>query len=157
MFKLEPLSLDDIEGSARRREASMEAFIPKPVAHPGVEQTTHPIDTSDGHTITVVSFRKRDSQSSPGPALLHFHGGGMIMGSAESGAKILSELVMETSIPVFSVNYRLAPKVKGSIPAQDGYTALTWLQKRADEFNVDPARIALLGYSGGGGVAAGVG
>ncbi|KAG9497252.1 hypothetical protein J7337_012046 [Fusarium musae] len=127
MFKLEPLSLDDIEGSARRRETSMQAFIPKPVAHPGVEQTTHPIDTSDGHTITVVSFRKRDSKSSPGPALLHFHGGGMIMGSAESGAKILSELVMETSIPVFS------------------------------DFNVNPARIALLGYSGGGGVAAGVG
>ncbi|KLO80924.1 lipase/esterase [Fusarium fujikuroi] len=157
MFKLEPLSLDDIEGSARRREESMQAFIPKQVVHPDVEQASHPIDTSDGHTITVVSFVKRDSQSSPGPALLHFHGGGMIMGSAEGGAMILSALVMETSIPVFSVNYRLAPKFKGPIPAQDGYAALLWLQSRADEFNVDPARIALLGYSGGGGVAAGVG
>ncbi|CVK98108.1 related to lipase/esterase [Fusarium mangiferae] len=156
-FKLEPLSLDYIESSARRREASMQAFIPKQVVHPDMEQATHPIVTSDGHAITVVSFRKRDPQSSPGPALLHFHGGGRIMGSAEGGAMILSALVMETSIPIFSVNYRLAPKFKGPIPALDGYAALLWLQNRADEFNVDPARIALLGYSGGGGVAAGVG
>ncbi|KAF9781441.1 hypothetical protein IL306_013559 [Fusarium sp. DS 682] len=156
MFKLEPLSLGDIEGSARRREASMQALLPKPVIHPDVEQSTHPIETPDGYTITVVAFRRKDSPSSPGPALLHFHGGGMIMGSAESGATFLSELVIKTSIPIFSVNYRLAPKVKGPIPALDGYTALLWLQNRANEFNVDPARIALLGYSGGGGVAAGV-
>ncbi|KAF5564837.1 lipase esterase [Fusarium phyllophilum] len=64
---------------------------------------------------------------------------------------------METSIPVFSVNYRLVPKFKGPIPALDGYAALVWLHNRAVEFNMDPARIPLLGYNGGGGVAAGVG
>ena len=39
---------------------------------------------------------------------------------------------------------------------EDCYAALQWLQSKAEEFGVDPTRIAIMGESAGGGIAAGV-
>jgi acetyl esterase/lipase len=59
-------------------------------------------------------------------------------------------------VPLLSVDYRLAPEYSGTALVDDGHAALTWLAARAADFDVDPARIAVMGDSGGGGVAAGV-
>jgi acetyl esterase/lipase len=38
--------------------------------------------------------------------------------------------------------------------AEDAYAGLKWIVEHADELNVDPARIIVMGTSGGGGIAA---
>jgi acetyl esterase/lipase len=53
------------------------------------------------------------------------------------------------------MDYRLAPEFHDTTPAEDAFTATRWLFEHADQQGVDPTRIALMGDSGGGGVAAG--
>lgn len=78
------------------------------------------------------------------------------MGSVQMFAKPLARLVSETSVSIFSVDYRLAPENTGTIPVEDCFASLIWLQQNAQKHNIDPARIALFGESAGGGLAAGV-
>jgi acetyl esterase/lipase len=57
---------------------------------------------------------------------------------------------------VASVEYRVAPEFPYPIPMEDCYSGLEWFFAKADEFGVDPNRIALGGASAGGGLAAGL-
>ena len=88
------------------------------------------------------------------PALLHIHGGGMIIGSARSMRHGPSGLAAALGMPVASVEYRLAPEHPFPAPQQDCLTALHWLAGNAVELGVDPDRIGITGESAGGGLAA---
>lgn len=62
--------------------------------------------------------------------------------------------VSATGVPFLSVEYRYAPEFPAPTPVVDCHTALDWLVKHAPELEIDPERIAIMGDSGGGGVAA---
>ncbi|CAG9996215.1 unnamed protein product [Clonostachys byssicola] len=147
------LSLSEIPTARKAREAGIAAFFQKLEDCPDVKQQVHHVKASDGYIMSVLAFYKKDAPSSPGPAVLHLHGGGMILGSAELHAKPLAHLVSKTSVPIFSVNYRLAPEHKDTVPVEDAYTALLWLTQQD---SVDSSRIAVYGESAGGALAAGV-
>ena len=87
-------------------------------------------------------------------ALLHIHGGGMVIGSARSMQQAPLGMAAALGIPVASVEYRLAPDHPFPAPQNDCYAALTWLAANADALGVDPARIGITGESAGGGLAA---
>jgi len=89
-------------------------------------------------------------------ALLHIHGGGMVIGSARSMQHNPSGLAAALGIPVASVEYRLAPEHPFPAPQEDCFAALTWLAGNAAALGVDPARIGVIGESAGGGLAAAV-
>ncbi len=87
-------------------------------------------------------------------ALLHVHGGGMVIGSARSMQQGPSGIAAALGIPVASVEYRLAPEHPFPAPQQDCYAALKWLASSADELGIDATRIGITGESAGGGLAA---
>jgi len=58
-------------------------------------------------------------------------------------------------VPFLSVGYRLAPEVTGTTLAQDVFSGLVWLIDHATDLRVDPARVAVMGDSGGGAPTAG--
>lgn len=57
---------------------------------------------------------------------------------------------------MLSVEYQLAPESAGTALVEDCYAGLVWLRDHTKELNIDPARIAIMGESAGGGLGAGV-
>jgi acetyl esterase/lipase len=131
--------------------AMMDGGLPE---SPDVTAADHEVEVSDGMSILARWYVK--AGRSPGSAVVYLHGGGMVAGSVQLYDKIVAKYVQDTGIPFLSVDYRLSPEFPGTTLAEDGHAALSWLVRRAVQFGVDPARIAIMGDSGGGGVAAGV-
>lgn len=90
----------------------------------------------------------------PVPALLWIHGGGLILGSPQQDDASNLALSRELGIAVFSAAYRLAPQHPAPAALDDLVAGYRELIARADEFGIDPMRIAIGGASAGGGLAA---
>jgi len=88
--------------------------------------------------------------------VLYLHGGGMIVGSVPIFDGPVSRYVARTGVPMLSLEYRLAPEHPHPTPVEDAYAGLVWLAGHAAELGIDPGRIAVMGDSAGGGLAAGV-
>jgi acetyl esterase/lipase len=144
----------------KARRARMEAFVAgsRPDLPEDVEQTIYHVKGSDGYGVPVYHLRKKDALpgSGPTPAILHMHGGGYIGVSAEDATPSIAAYVSHSGIPIFSVDYRLAPENPFPIPLEDCWNSLLWLHSQAEKFDVDVSRIAIMGESAGGGLAAGL-
>jgi acetyl esterase/lipase len=88
------------------------------------------------------------------PAVLHFHGGGFIAGSAADSQRDMQDLAANHDCVAISVEYRLAPETPFPGSLEDNYAALLWVYAHAAELGVDRSRIAVKGESAGGTCAA---
>jgi acetyl esterase/lipase len=119
-----------------------------------VDISDHSVVTPDGVTLLARWYRQPSSDSRA--AVLYLHGGGMILGSVPIFDGPVSRYVARTGVPMLSLQYRLAPEHPHPVPVEDAYAGLTWLAGHAAELAIDPGRIAVMGDSAGGGLAAGV-
>ena len=87
-------------------------------------------------------------------AAVYVHGGGMILMGIDEMDADLSRYVAQSGVPILSLDYRLAPE-NPRPQAEDALDGYQWLVSHAAEFGIDPERIALMGDSGGAGIAAG--
>ncbi len=92
--------------------------------------------------------------ATPRPAILHIHGGGMISGRARNLTAFCQSLAAEFGAVVVNVDYRLSPETPFPGPVLDNYAALEWMAANAQSLGIDPTRIAVMGESAGGGLAA---
>ncbi|HXD31948.1 MAG TPA: pectinesterase family protein [Pyrinomonadaceae bacterium] len=90
----------------------------------------------------------------PFAAIILVHGGGWSGGDKTSGVAPLFGPLSKSGFVWFSINYRLAPKHPHPAAVEDIETSIRWVKAHAAEFNVDPNRLALLGESAGGHLAA---
>jgi acetyl esterase/lipase len=135
--------------------ALMMATIPPA---PDVLTKDFEIEGYEGSPIAVRYYYKAGAATAgtqPGSAVLYIHGGGMVLGSMEIYSPAVASYVDASGVPMLSVDYRLAPEHPHPVPVEDCFAALTWLHGRAAELGIDPARIAVMGDSAGGGLAAG--
>ena len=102
--------------------------------------------TSLKATLYVPTEQKRH------PGVLLIHGGAWCAGSRTELAWHARKLA-EAGYVAASIDYRLAPKYKFPAQIDDCRTALAWFIAHADEWNLDPDRIGLYGYSAGGHLA----
>lgn len=103
--------------------------------------------------VRLKIWEKPDSNKSR-PALLHLHGGGYVLGNPETMAGQCGCWADRYGALVVSVDYRLAPEVKAPGQVEDAYAALGWMVKQAVDLRIDTHRIAVVGESAGGGLAA---
>jgi acetyl esterase/lipase len=106
-----------------------------------------------GPALTVHIYRAA-TRTSPGPALLWLHPGGLVMGAIQQSHAWCSRVAAELGVLVVNVDYRIAPEHPYPAAIDDAYRALQWLHANATSLGIDPARIAVGGQSAGGGLAA---
>jgi acetyl esterase/lipase len=138
-----------------RRRAEMSALI-RELRHPDAAcQCAEVMIPGPGNAgqLRVLVLRPKNATGVL-PAVLHLHGGLYVMGSADDSELQNQMRVRELGCVVVSVDYRLAPETPFPGPLEDCYAALCWLKKYASELNVDARRIAVVGESAGGGLAA---
>jgi len=87
-------------------------------------------------------------------AILHTHGGGFVAGDAQASIAELQAVAAALDCVIVTVDYRLAPETRFTGSIEDNYAGLSWLHANAAELGADPARIAVMGESAGGGHAA---
>jgi acetyl esterase len=150
-LRLMPAGLDDLT-----RDTVVNVRAMRAQAAPQPLETKLTIDqrwlTADHGDVRVVIYGPPDSEVRPG--LLWVHGGGYVLGTAEDDrARVFAE---ELGCRVVSVDYRLAPEHPFPAGIDDCYASLVWMVEHATELAIDPARIAVGGQSGGGGMAAGL-
>jgi acetyl esterase/lipase len=118
-----------------------------------VKRTTFFTTSPDGASLELRWYLKEGSK--PGSAVVYAHGGGMILGGLDVYDFIVAEYVSVSGVPFLAVDYRLAPESKGTRLAEDVFSGMSWLAGNASKLGVDINRIAIMGDSGGGALAAG--
>lgn len=93
----------------------------------------------------------------PSPAkqgvLILIHGGGWSSGSKEL-LHPLARAIAKKGFVVASIEYRLSGEAKFPAGFEDARDAVQWLKLNAEQFGIDPNRVAIAGGSAGGQVAA---
>ncbi|KAH6977586.1 Alpha/Beta hydrolase protein [Ilyonectria sp. MPI-CAGE-AT-0026] len=121
-----------------------------------VDKTRIPFISYDGAEVAIYRFASREmvASSTPQPAAVYIHGGGMVCGSVNIYAPTMAYLADAVGMPFFAIDYRLAPEHPGPNLAKEVYWGLKHLSDHAAGLNIDSARICIMGDSGGGGIAA---
>jgi acetyl esterase len=92
----------------------------------------------------------------PRPMLVHYHGGGWMVGDLETHDSACRFLAAHSGVAILSTTYRLAPEHPFPAAVEDAQASFRWAHALAAELGADPARIAVGGDSAGGNLAAGV-
>ncbi|ORB66063.1 alpha/beta hydrolase [Mycolicibacterium tusciae] len=98
----------------------------------------------------------RPNADANAPVLVYFHGGGMVMGSNHSFEPLARTLAAQSNATVVSVDYRLAPEFPAPAQFDDAFRATEWVAQHAQQIGADVTRLAVVGDSAGGSLAAAV-
>ncbi|GGL29411.1 alpha/beta hydrolase [Planomonospora parontospora] len=101
-----------------------------------------------------VRVYRADDGDHPLPVIVYFHGGGWVFGSVARNDALARDLAVRTGAVVVSVDYRLAPEHPFPAAADDALAAVRDVFARPAAYGADPGRIAVLGDSAGGNLAA---
>lgn len=89
------------------------------------------------------------------PAVIIVHGGGWVAGDRRIDVEPLFEPLNDAGFAWFSISYRLATDLtQFGVAIDDVQNAIRYVRSHAAEFNIDPGKIALVGESAGGQLAA---
>jgi acetyl esterase/lipase len=124
----------------------------------GVLKRTFRYENEYGNATTLDVYTPGGAVGKHGlrlPTVVLVHGGAWTMGDRTDMAPQANQLARNGFLAI-SVNYRLATQARWPAQRLDVSRAVTFLRKNAAFFNVDSQRMALLGSSAGGQIAAAV-
>ena len=145
---------EDIKRARRRgisRTPVTEPFIGR--LHPAVALADLVLATTAGY-LPIRTYRPRRASAEALPMVVHFHGGGWVLGDLDMGDWLCSQVAAEVGAVVVSVDYCLAPEHPFPAAVEECLAAVTALAANAGDHGGDPSRIAVMGDSAGGNLAA---
>lgn len=102
------------------------------------------------HCVPARLYRPAADAWPPSSMVVFLHGGGWSMGDLDCYDFFMRDLCVRSGVSILSVEYRLAPEHKYPAQLDDGLAAVRWAAARVG----DPTRIAVMGDSAGGNLAA---
>ena len=90
------------------------------------------------------------------PVIVYYHGGGFVIADIDVYDATPRGLASAANAIVFSAEYRHAPEHKFPAQHEDAFAAYQWVIENAGQYGGDPSRIAVVGESAGGNLAANV-
>jgi acetyl esterase/lipase len=88
------------------------------------------------------------------PVILYMHGGGWVIGDADTHDRLVRELAVGTGAAVVFVEYDRSPEARYPVAIEQGYATARWIGREGAAYGLDPSRIAVAGDSVGGGMTA---
>jgi acetyl esterase len=88
------------------------------------------------------------------PVILYTHGGGWVLGDKITHDRLVREIANGVGATVVFVDYVNAPEAKYPTQQEQAYASLLYTVEHADELRIDPSRLAIVGDSVGGHMAA---
>lgn len=88
------------------------------------------------------------------PIILFIHGGAWVAGNLDTHDNLARYLCSQVEAVVVSVGYMNAPEGKFPLQLEQSLDALTWIIHYANEFSANSSKLAIVGDSAGGNMAA---
>ena len=85
---------------------------------------------------------------------MFFHGGGWVLGDFPTHERLVRDLVADSGAAAVFVNYTPSPEARYPVAINQAYAATKWVSEFGHEINVDGQRLAVVGNSVGGNMAA---
>lgn len=150
---------ESIRREAKRRDRLARLPIAKLITGFPDRRTKVGVDTAtlpDGTRLPVRVYRPAGAAAGSAglPVVVNFHGGGWVSGNAYQSEWWCSGIAAQAGVVVVSVDYRLAPDFPFPTAVHDCYAATEWVVANAAELGIDAGRLAVMGDSAGGNLAA---
>jgi len=88
------------------------------------------------------------------PLFMFFHGGGWVLGDFPTHKRLVRDLVVESGAAAIFVDYTPSPEAHYPVAVNQAYAATKWVSAHGLEIGVDGKRLAVVGNSVGGNMAA---
>lgn len=104
--------------------------------------------------VNIRVYEPKDSEILP--VIINIHGGGFVSGGLNNDDNRIVRLMKYVKCKVISVDYRLAPEHVFPSALEDCYAVLKHVYENEEVYGIDKNRIAVIGTSAGGCLAAGL-
>lgn len=88
------------------------------------------------------------------PAFMFFHGGGWMLGDFATHKRFVRDQVVYSGAAAVFVEYSRSPEAKYPTALNECYAVTQWIAEHGSEVDIDGKRIAVVGNSAGGNLAA---
>ncbi|HJC25569.1 MAG TPA: alpha/beta hydrolase [Candidatus Eisenbergiella merdavium] len=119
----------------------------------GIRKKRYVLRIANGGRLPVVMYEPEGLEESA-PCLVYYHGGAFVLRDRPATHRLAQVYAGAVGCRVALVQYRVG--LPYPEPLKDCYRGLCWIWENAERLGVDRKRIAVLGDSAGGALAAGV-
>lgn len=106
-----------------------------------------------GESINLTIVRPQGATGTL-PVFMFFHGGGWVLGDYPTHERFIRDLVAESGAVAVYVDYTPSPEAQYPTAINQAYAATQWVADHGGDIQVDGKRLAVVGNSVGGNMAA---
>jgi acetyl esterase len=149
-FSKPPLIYEKSPAEARKILEDAQAGVP--VSKPAVDEEWVTLPSPAGE-VRVRIIKPRGATGLL-PVIVYMHGGGWILGNADTHDRLVRELAVGAGAALAFVEYPNAPEAQYPTQIEQGYATAQWITRNGASKGLDASRMAVAGESVGGNMTA---